>query len=119
MGLEEDSKKYTIINVNTHKGLYQNSRLPFGIASVKCISKRKKLMKIFFKGFLVLSIVSMTYWLQVKAIVSVYRTWMMFYRNKKLRFDLKKETCVNIADDVIYCIKRYGRQTTEDKVQPI
>lgn len=76
-------------------------------------------MNIFFEGFLVLSIVSMTYWLQVKAIVSIYRTRMMFYGNKKLLFDWKKETCVNIANEVSYHIKRYGRQTTEDKVQPI
>ena len=36
--LEDDSKKYTTIN--THKGLYQYNRLPFGISSAPAIFQR-------------------------------------------------------------------------------
>ena len=36
--LEDDSKKYTTIN--THKGLYQYSRLPFGISSAPAVFQR-------------------------------------------------------------------------------
>ena len=36
--LEEDSKKYVV--VNTHKGLYQYNRLPYGISSAPGIFQR-------------------------------------------------------------------------------
>ena len=44
--LEEDSKKYTTIN--THKGLYQYTRLPFGIASSPAIFQ--KIMDLILQG---------------------------------------------------------------------
>ena len=36
--LDEDSKKY--VTINTHKGLYQYSRLPFGVSSAPAIFQR-------------------------------------------------------------------------------
>lgn len=39
VGLDEDSKKLTIIN--THRGLFCSNRLPFGVASAPTIFQRK------------------------------------------------------------------------------
>ena len=51
--LNEDSKKYTTIN--THKGLFQYNRLPFGIASAPGIFQRTT--ENLLQGILVLSFV--------------------------------------------------------------
>ena len=61
------STEYVVIN--THKGLYEYRRLPFGVASAPAIFQ--KVMDTILQG---LSVISMTFWLPGLVKMSIFVT---------------------------------------------
>lgn len=117
--LDEESKKYTTIN--THKGLFQYNRLPFGISSAPGIFQRT--IENLLQG--ISSVI-----VRLDDILVTGKTRGEHLQNlaevlKKLEaagVRLKREKCVFLADEVTYLghrINKHGRQPTEDKVQAI
>jgi len=70
MILEEDSRKF--VGINTHRGLYQYTQMPFGISSASAIFQRDS------SGH-----TKMTYWLPGQLMLSILVTWEMYWRDSR------------------------------------
>ena len=73
--LEDEFKQYTTIN--THKGLYQYNRLPFGASSAPGIFQRT-MENLLYGIYPVLLYGLMTFWLEAKMMSTICPTLMLF-----------------------------------------
>lgn len=117
--LEEDSKKYTTIN--THQGLYQYNRLPFGIASAPAIFQR--LMDMLFQG-----IPGVVCYLDDILVTGtskenhLHNLSLVLQKLEKHQFTLKKSKCTFMAQTVEYLghqVDQHGIRPLPEKVEAI
>ena len=117
--MEEDSKKYTTIN--THRGLYQYTRLPFGIASAPAIFQRiiESILQglphtcIYFDDILLTGKTKTEYLNNLAEVLTCL---------EKAGLRLKQEKCSFMLPSVDYLghtISAKGLQPTQEKVRAI
>ena len=117
--LEEDSKKYTTIN--THRGLFQYNRLPYGISSAPGIFQRTMENLVQGSPYVIVRVDDI--------LVSgendeehIANLEEVLKRLSNAGARLKKAKCVFMAPEVIYLgqrINREGIQPVEEKVRAI
>ena len=119
MPMDENSKK--LLTINTHKGLYQYNRLPFGIASAPSIWQRA--MDQILQGVrgvqCVLDDMIIT-GRDSKEHLENLETVLRKLRENGLRANIEK--CCFFRDSVVYCgheISKEGLKKTKDKVEAI
>ena len=117
--LDEESQQY--VTINTHKGLYRYTRLPFGTSSSPAIWQR----------FIDQAIqgIDMVCAIQDDVIISgrnddehLRNLEEVFSRFQKLGLKLKLEKCAFFEDSVVFFalrVSKDGVQPTEDKVRAI
>ena len=117
--LEEDSKKYLVIN--THKGLFAYNRLPYGVSSAPGIFQR--VMENLLQGipFMVVRVDDVLVSGKNDA-EHLNNLEEVFRRLADANLRLNKVKCVFMAPEVTYCghvIDRNGVRTVPEKVQAI
>ena len=117
--LEEDSKKYVVIN--THRGLFRYNRLPFGVSSAPGIFQR--VMECLLKGIpgviVYLDDILVTGPSDEQHLATLDK---VFQKLKDAGLKLKQNKCVFLADSVTYLghrIDLHGLHPVEEKVKAL
>jgi len=117
--LDNDSQE--LVTINTHKGLYRYSRLPFGVSAAPAIFQRtmdSMLADIpsvvaFLDDVLITGSTEAEHWANVAAVLTKF---------EEAGLRLKMDKCVFGVREVIYlghCISSNGIQPTSDKVDAV
>ena len=104
MLLEDESSK--LVAINTHQGLYEYTRLPFGVASAPAVFQRA--MELILQ--------------RIPQVICYLDDILVFQRLKDHGVHLKKQKCSFLADSVEYLghhIDSRGIHTSKKKVQAI
>ena len=116
-----DEAARELVTVNTHRGLYRYTRLPFGVSSAPSLFQRT--MENLFKGFPNVCVYIDDILLTGKTEEEHLKTLeAVLDKLSKVGMKLKKEKCMFFAPEVIYLghrISRHGIQPTEGKVRAI
>ena len=117
--LEEDSKKFVV--VNTHRGLFCYNRLPFGILSAPAIFQR--VMECLLKGIpgviVYLDDILITGSSSEEHLATLDK---VFQKLQDAGLRLKQNKCVFLAPSVTYlghCIDAQGLHPVEEKVKAV
>lgn len=117
--LEESARDYLVIN--THKGLFEYTRMPFGVASAPCIFQRT--MDNLLQGIDHVAVYIDDILVTGRTEEEHLRTLdEILTRLEKAGMRLKKEKCTFMAPQVTYLghtISKDGLQPTEEKVRAI
>lgn len=119
--LQLDDKARDYLVINTHKGLYEYTRMPFGITSAPAIFQRTmdkilqglKHVVVYIDDILITGETKEDHLRTLDEVLA---------RLEKAGVRLKKEKCVFLAPEVVYLghrINREGLHPTDDKVQAI